>query len=383
MTRLEILYRLGLVLVLLILLCRLLFISYKFQVISFLNSHFGNNLTTKESEKSKKDNINPISKTYNTFISQQYSQIRTLFPQEIGPSLIPTLHINELTKSKFQALTHKFRTPLVVRGFLKDSPAVKKWNLDYFKSRYGKVTLPTVMKADYRKIKNYIRSQANFKYMTLANFINSMERGEKSYVNNVSRIFGLHPELLDDLDLGKIHQYTGKDVKNSSGVTHMFMGGKGTASSLHSSYTGNFFYNVKGRKKWYLIEPKYSRYLLPALSKTGLFAVSEIDIFNTKKGSPVLRIPRYEFTLQEGDLLFNPPWWWHAVRNETPYTIGCANRFHGLRVGLDNNSLYTSILYSHPLMNIPYMFGQTKQEANMSFDKVLLRDILKKKSDVK
>lgn len=58
------------------------------------------------------------------------------------------------------------------------------------------------------------------------------------------------------------------------------MGGKSTGTSLHCSITGNFFYNIKGNKLWYLIDPKHTKYLRPILSRTGLFAVSRLDICN-------------------------------------------------------------------------------------------------------
>jgi hypothetical protein len=29
-----------------------------------------------------------------------------------------------------------------------------------------------------------------------------------------------------------------------------------------------------------------------------------------------------------GDVLFNPPWWWHAIKNVTPTSVGVASRWH-------------------------------------------------------
>jgi len=40
-----------------------------------------------------------------------------------------------------------------------------------------------------------------------------------------------------------------------------------------------------------------------------------------------LKIPRYETVLKSGDFLFNPAWYWHAVKNKTEYTIAVANRY--------------------------------------------------------
>ena len=141
------------------------------------------------------------------------------------------------------------------------------------------------------------------------------------YINNVSRIFGYHPELLDSLDLEKIKYYSGEDIKNEVHITNLFIGGKDTGSSLHCALTGNFFYNIKGQKLWYLIHPKYTKLLKPLLSRTGLFSVSQLAICVHAKKGAVLNIPRYEMLLDEGDMLFNPPWYWHAVINKSAYTI--------------------------------------------------------------
>ena len=37
--------------------------------------------------------------------------------------------------------------------------------------------------------------------------------------------------------------------------------------------------------------------------------------------------PIFEVTLEPGDLLLNPPWWWHAVRNVSETTVGVASRW--------------------------------------------------------
>ena len=173
------------------------------------------------------------------------------------------------------------------------------------------------------------------------------------YVNNVSRIFGFYPELIDDMELDNIKDKIGIDLKNSNEVNHMFLGGKSTGTTLHASYIGNFFFNIKGIKKWYLIHPKYSNILLPTLSRTGLFAVSKVDIFH--KNDLTEKVPRYEFELNEGDLLFNPPWWWHAVKNQTDYTIG----FHtAVQIATDALDRLRSTAESHHRVMLLEVMGR-------------------------
>lgn len=356
--------------------------SSKYVILSFINSHFGTNITTQESDKNGNSRENWISKKYNKMIRDYNNSLSNKLYKASAP---PIIHISKLTKKRFIELTDNFSKPLIVKGFVKNSPAVNKWCLQYFSKNYGDIKLPVIKDAN---IKKYTGSEIDtnymddYSYLQIKDIIKDIEQGKKSYVNNVSRIFGYHPELLDDLDLDKIKKYSGLDLKNSNTVTHMFLAGKNTGTTLHCSYTGNFFFNVKGIKNWYLIDPCYSSYLLPMLSRSGLFAVSKLNVFDDTRFR-MLKVPHYQFILEEGDLLFNPPWWWHAVKNETRYTIGCANRFSNFLVGMKNNALYTTIMCSHPIANIGFAFtGNTKAESNKNFDKSLLQDILRKNNKI-
>jgi len=131
------------------------------------------------------------------------------------------------------------------------------------------------------------------------------------------------------------------------------MGGPGTGSSLHCAVGGNFFFNVHGKKRWVLIEPKYSRHLCSMPSKNFEFVISGRDIENPD--DILNKIPKYEVTLEPGDVLYVAPWWWHYVKNLTPFTIGCAVRDHSAyRQSFQNNPMY--MLMSHyPLWLNPWV----------------------------
>jgi oxalate decarboxylase/phosphoglucose isomerase-like protein (cupin superfamily) len=48
-----------------------------------------------------------------------------------------------------------------------------------------------------------------------------------------------------------------------------------------------------------------------------------------KKAFPLFQYcPVYTAVLEEGDVLFNPPWWWHSIKNISDTTIGVASRWH-------------------------------------------------------
>jgi len=43
----------------------------------------------------------------------------------------------------------------------------------------------------------------------------------------------------------------------------------------------------------------------------------------------VSKLVRYTALLEPGDLLINPPWFWHAIENVDPFTIGVPSRYSG------------------------------------------------------
>lgn len=67
-----------------------------------------------------------ISQLYDNQIESYYKN--SPFEHYIEPKNLPSIDVSELTKDKFIALTNNFTTPLVVKRFLINSPAVKQWH---------------------------------------------------------------------------------------------------------------------------------------------------------------------------------------------------------------------------------------------------------------
>ena len=56
------------------------------------------------------------------------------------------------------------------------------------------------------------------------------------------------------------------------------MGRQGTGTPLHAASNTNFFYQVDGTKRWYLIDP-YDNYLANPFMGWGLAAISCIGLY--------------------------------------------------------------------------------------------------------
>lgn len=246
------------------------------------------------------------------------------------------VNVDNINPIMFRELTNNKTTPLVIRGLIKECPAVKMWSEDYFSTNYGDTKLLTLLKGD-KDNNNNTRSKAytsfterlDCDYLSLRESIENMKvTSGKFYINNVTEIFHLHPELIRDLDLNQLHQVDSSIDEKTWLKVNMFLGGEGSGSSLHCAVGGNFFFNVYGKKKWVLINPKYTPFLKSTPAEHFGFVISGEDLENPSSVRWNNLIPKYEVILNPGDVLYIPPWWWHYVHNETNFTIGCAVRDH-------------------------------------------------------
>lgn len=207
---------------------------------------------------------------------------------------------------------------------------------------------------------------------------------EGYYINNVTEIFQQYPQLINELGLDAIKRIDDSINQESWLKVNMFMGGPETGSSLHCAVGGNFFFNVHGKKRWILIDPKYTRFLRSTPSENFSFVISGLDLQNPEHSSIINDyIPKYEVVLEAGDTLFIPPWWWHYVHNETPFTIGCAVRDH---------TVYWQSVYNNPMFMFmsPYIYKLNPMllkcvefikgrdyllETSMKSDKYIMKDL--------
>jgi hypothetical protein len=255
-----------------------------------------------------------------------------------------SIHFNYLSDGKTR--------PVVIEGLVNGSAATKKWSPSHFQKQYGETTLLTLVSDE--KQKNAYTSftqKANCQRIPLKESIQNMhDRKRKYYVNNVTEIFMKHPQLISDLELNRLRKIDESINENSWLKVNLFLGGPDTASSLHCAVGGNFFLNLVGKKKWTLIDPKYSKYFKMTPSENFGFAISGYDLDDPEQCYEINRkIPMYEVVLDPGDCLYVPPWWLHHVSNETDFSIGVAVRDH---------TVYTQCWKNNPMFMLlsPYWY---------------------------
>ena len=100
----------------------------------------------------------------------------------------------------------------------------------------------------------------------------------------------------------------------------------------HNDLSGdcNLFFQIEGKKKWTLIDPRFTLMIYPVIPPEPSYGESLIDQYDMKP-DPRARLfqycPHQEATLEPGDVLLIPPYYWHSVRNLDSRTLAVATRW--------------------------------------------------------
>ncbi|MEM7518055.1 MAG: cupin-like domain-containing protein, partial [Planctomycetota bacterium] len=125
---------------------------------------------------------------------------------------------------------------------------------------------------------------------------------------------------------------------------NLFISGEGDGSGYHCANEVNFFFQVYGEKEWFFVHPRYTTQMDPR------FTTPRCNYFGSglKWGEHPRHVPIGRVLLQPGDVLINPPWWWHWVRNRST-SIGVATRWRSWRHRIASpGSLLTGLQWLFP-----------------------------------
>ncbi len=278
--------------------------------------------------------------TYNqTFFLRNFFQKPDLFAdkllqiEEQMVALLPSLDegLGEIECYQASALTstelqHIYATnirPIVIKGFASEHPCVKQWKPEYFRENYGDFNLW------YSSTENLIEEEGT----TLREYVDRILSGDigRAYLENLSDIFNSHPELHDQIGLDKVAQFV-DGFASYHKIAQLFIGGAGTGAVFHCANELNCFINIYGQKEWTFVHPKYSAAMYSSIFNKGIFVGSLVKHnapFKFLEANQPLynRIPKLRIVLEPGDMLINPPWWWHAINNKPPVSIAIASRW--------------------------------------------------------
>lgn len=163
---------------------------------------------------------------------------------------------------------------------------------------------------------------------TIQSFFNEREAGNPFYISGASVIFDRHPELHEMIDNQEI-----RDIEPGvRTATQIFMGVPKMGSDIHCAIGVNMFRQITGQKKWWFIPPSQTAYLKPSINVNS-FSAHTHTLVGKSDGEPspwLDKIERYTAILNPGDVLINPPWFWHGILNlgtDNELIIGAPSRY--------------------------------------------------------
>jgi hypothetical protein len=200
--------------------------------------------------------------------------------------------------------------PVVLRGFMDNSDLVRELTYDKILEKYGEEDVLLTRK----EMDGYPGKVKDVEDPSV-------------YLHNAEVFFNKYPEFNEYLETERLEPYARQKV----GYSQLFVGRHGTGTPFHNAGVFNYFYMVDGSKTWEFIDP-YDTPLMYPMWGFGTAASFSCCLFTDEfdeQAFPAFQYcPYYKATLNPGDVLFNPPWWWHAIRNVSEKTVGIASRWH-------------------------------------------------------
>jgi Cupin-like domain len=224
-------------------------------------------------------------------------------PPKVEP--LPSVTLEESSTPEFYRRYIKGSHPVVIRGAFRN---VADYSFDALLERYGNERVRfldmagKVLWDEFRTIEN-----------------------KPLYLANSERLLSANPELLNGLEPDR---YTAGWNMGPSYGTQIFVANRRTGTPAHAGYNNNLFYQLDGTKRWTIVDPAFSCFYYPYIMPTHIDSATDWHTEADRERCPLFRYcPVYDVELYPGDLLFNPWYWLHTVRNTSDRTVGASMRF--------------------------------------------------------
>jgi Cupin-like domain len=249
-----------------------------------------------------------IEDKFNRHIAKVEEYVASHYQEVAGETPIPEYDWQNGSHEDFYQKFVKTPHPVVLRGFALQTSAVKNWTFDYIVDKCGEVEVNlTDYDHDYPgKLKEV--------------------RDPRVYCANADAPFKAFPELSEELSIPKLQPY----LKRRHNWDQFFIGQNSTGSGYHCAGIWNFFVMADGKKRWTFVDPEFTWMIYPSMASGALAYASLVsfpDRADLSHYSLYKYCPRLWVELNPGDVLFNPPWWWHCVHNLTPTSVAVATRW--------------------------------------------------------
>jgi Rps23 Pro-64 3,4-dihydroxylase Tpa1-like proline 4-hydroxylase len=221
--------------------------------------------------------------------------------------------VSELSGGEFFEHYYTKNRPVLLKGALTASDAVRRWSPAYFRERFG--TVPVEITASRNRDDDYeLHFRQTVRTVTLSEFVDRLSTESdtndfylvaRNYFFDNPALRGLRdelappPEIIDTAD-------------ESPGTAKLWFGPKGTVTPLHFDEHSILFTQVHGRKHFKLI-PSFDHPYMYARN-TFYSAVDALHV-DLSRFPLFQNVSMAEVVVEPGDALFLPVGWWHWARS--------------------------------------------------------------------
>lgn len=280
-----------------------------------------------------------------------------------------------ISAEEFQREYFRKGRPVIFSGAARDWGCVKNWSLDFFASRYGEKELLLV---DAEGLTSKTKKSGGYEFLKVKELVSDIRSENNKYLR-FSPLIQDNPGLTADFDLSWFHRMRG--ARTFANTYYMFMGGAGQRTHLHNDQPCNLFVQVKGEKRWTLYPVADSVFLYPRPENTA-YVQSEVNLSAQEPDRhPLFRFARAHIAhLQEGDILYCPPFMWHEVENLSE-TIAFGYRFSSLRAALKGSVCFAilRVLCTNPPLWKTMSYGKIDTNLIWAHTGGAIKDVLQER----
>lgn len=252
--------------------------------------------------------------------------------------VVPLPRVKSLDRKTYMRNFVNKSHPVVFEGAAKDWECCRKWSFDWIKRQYGN---DDVMLVDHgEQDRNPLAKP--IEHLTLGDLIDGIDHGSLKYAR-FHPLLQRHPELRLDISQTWLKDHLTNPRTSWLHFYTLFLGGKGTDTAIHCAGNENLFVQIQGQKKWRLYPVEHSPIFDPpanrSLYKYTSFRAEDPDY---ERYPMAQYMDWYETVLEPGDVLYNPPYYWHHVSNPTS-SIGVGCRWNNMRTGFRASRAFFSL----------------------------------------
>lgn len=227
--------------------------------------------------------------------------------------------------------------PVILAGAAAGWPAAERWSFRFFIERYGDVPVQLINAAvgdDSGDRAGALRP--------LGPVLEEAVEGGGVYPRFVPLLYKF-PELRHDLDMAWLSAMRGPRLERLGMTLQLFLGGPDSTTALHSALSSNLFIQLQGRKRWHIASTAWSPALDVALNRSPyFFSDADLESPDHQRFPWLDRVRGWVAELEPGDVLYNPPFFWHQVRNQGR-SVGVGFRYYDPAAMLRASAVQTAL----------------------------------------